>query len=33
MAAADAKFQIEPGRQRLSVSVTVEWVLDPPPAR
>ncbi|NMO53807.1 SIMPL domain-containing protein [Actinoplanes sp. TBRC 11911] len=27
MAAADARFPIEPGRQRLSASVTVEWAL------
>lgn len=31
--AADAAAPIEPGRQRLSVTVTVEWILDTPPAR
>ncbi|GAA2692363.1 SIMPL domain-containing protein [Actinoplanes palleronii] len=29
MAGADAPIPIEPGRQRLTVTVTVEWVLDP----
>ncbi|MBL7255873.1 SIMPL domain-containing protein [Paractinoplanes lichenicola] len=29
-AAADASIPIEPGRQQLSVTVTVEWALDPP---
>ncbi|MFI5896896.1 SIMPL domain-containing protein [Actinoplanes sp. NPDC051513] len=32
MAAADSSFPIEPGRQQLTVTVTVEWALDPPPA-
>ncbi|MBB4693650.1 uncharacterized protein YggE [Actinoplanes abujensis] len=31
-AAADASVPIEPGRQQLSVTVTVEWALDPPKA-
>jgi uncharacterized protein YggE len=29
MAAADARFVIEPGRQQLAVTVTVEWALAP----
>jgi uncharacterized protein YggE len=29
MAAADARFVIEPGRQQLTVTVTVEWALAP----
>ena len=30
-AAMDTRFPIEPGRQRLAVTVTVEWALDPLP--
>jgi uncharacterized protein len=33
MAAMDSSAPIEPGRQRLSVTVTVEWVLGPVPTR
>jgi len=29
--AMDSRFSIEPGRQRLTVTVTVQWALDPPP--
>lgn len=31
-AASDAKVPVEPGRQKLTVTVTVEWALDPKPA-
>jgi uncharacterized protein YggE len=31
MAAADSAVPIEPGRQQLTVTVTVEWTLNPPP--
>ena len=31
--AADAAVPLEPGRQQLTVTVTVEWALDPSPAR
>lgn len=30
-AAMDSRFPIEPGRQRLAVTVTVEWAFDPLP--
>jgi hypothetical protein len=33
MAAADSPVPIEPGRQRLAVTITVEWAFQPPPAR
>ena len=32
-AAADSAVPIEPGRQRLAVTVTVEWAFDPQPAQ
>lgn len=32
MAAADSAVPIEPGRQQLAVTVSVEWSLNPPPA-
>jgi uncharacterized protein YggE len=32
-AAMASRFPIEPGRQRLTVTVTVEWALDPQPPR
>lgn len=33
MAVADSAVPIEPGRQQLTVSVTVEWALNPPPGK
>ena len=33
MSVADFAMPIEPGRQQLAVTVTVEWALDPPLAR
>ncbi|MEV6847770.1 SIMPL domain-containing protein [Actinoplanes sp. NPDC051411] len=30
LAAMDSRFPIEPGRQQLAVTVTVQWALDPP---